>query len=430
MPQSPAQALSQVLAYSPIRARVERNRSVAVTELLEQLGNPHRQLPVVVHVAGTSGKTSVAYAVRDMVSAHGVLAGLSVSPHVVDVRERAQIGEGMLPEQEYCQEIAEFLAQVDNTGLKPSFYALMVAFSLWLFARRGVQVAVVEVGAGGRFDVTNVFDCEDKVGVVSTLGMDHVHMLGPTIFDIAWHKAGITSPGNTVFVAEQVPAQVTEHVAECVRQAGGRPVLVPGTTGSNYQQTNMRLAGAAAQQALTQLGVGYSQQHIAHVGAAPGRLEVLSGRKQAVLCDGAHNQQKLQAFAGQLVDGPWWGVPVVCGAVGTSGERAEAVAAELASWGVPLVVTEFVVGEGEKQKRAVPAHDFAAAITAFTHSVHGQQGPWVQVVPDPHEAVVTALAQGVGKAVVTGSLYLVSVVRTGLLAHGFVPSSGHHRLRE
>lgn len=417
VPESAAEALSQVLAYSPIRPQVERNRAVAVRELLGRLGNPERQVPVVVHVAGTSGKTSVAYAVRDIVLRHGVLAGLSVSPHVVDVRERAQVGDGLLPEREYCLALADFLAEVDETGLQPSFYALMVVFALWLFARQGVQVAVLEVGAGGRFDVSNVFDRRDKIGVISTLGMDHVHMLGPTVYDIAWHKAGITRPGNTVFVAEQTDATVTEHASRCVRESGGLPVVVPGTCGADYRQSNIRLASAVAQQALTQLGKDCDPRHAAGVGAAPGRLEVLTCGRDMVLLDGAHNPQKLQALAGQLRRGPWWGVPVVCAAVDTSPGRALEVAAQIASWAAPVVATGFVVGEGEKQKRAMRPADFVAAI----HTAHSQVA--AVVVADPRAAVAAALAQGHGRAVVTGSLYLVSVVRGLLLRDGFTPTA-------
>ena len=151
--------------------------------LMEHLGNPQNQLRVL-HVAGTSGKTSTAYYCAALLKEAGKKVGLSVSPHVDTVNERLQINGQPMPEAEFCKVLSEFLDVVAESGIKPSYFELLVAMTYWEFARQKVDYAVIEVGLGGLRDGTNVIERADKVCLITDIGLDHTEILGHTLTKI------------------------------------------------------------------------------------------------------------------------------------------------------------------------------------------------------------------------------------------------------
>src|SRR5262245_3062550 len=166
--------------------------------LLERLGNPQRRLRVV-HVAGSKGKGSTSAMLAAVLQHAGHRTGLFTSPHLARVEERIQVnGAPVSPE-----ELAVLMADVRPAGealdaRKPpeavgvTFFEIATALGLLHFVRRRVEVAVLEVGLGGRFDATNV--CLPRVAVITSISYDHVQQLGPTLANIATEKAGIVKP--------------------------------------------------------------------------------------------------------------------------------------------------------------------------------------------------------------------------------------------
>lgn len=170
-----------------------------------RLGHPHRRYPVI-HVAGTNGKGSVSAYLAAILQAAGYRVGLHTSPHLWSFTERMRV-QGAEPPAEWVQ---AFLTRWKETivELNLSFFEATVGMSLAYFADAGVDIAVVEVGLGGRWDATNVVLPE--VSVITLIGWDHVEILGPTLRDIAGEKAGIIKKGRPVVVS---PAQPPEALA-------------------------------------------------------------------------------------------------------------------------------------------------------------------------------------------------------------------------
>src|SRR5688572_10716165 len=126
-----------------------------MVELMDYLGNPQDKLKII-HVAGTSGKTSTCYYSAALLKAAGKKVGLTVSPHVDEINERVQIDLVPMPEEAFCRDMTEFLGLVKKSELEPSYFEVLLAFAYWEFVRHRVEYAVIEVGMGGLTDATNV----------------------------------------------------------------------------------------------------------------------------------------------------------------------------------------------------------------------------------------------------------------------------------
>ena len=163
--------------------------------LLSALGDPHRRL-LTVHVGGTNGKGSVSSAIASLCSAAGRRVGLYTSPHYVDYRERVRIDGAMVPEDYVVDFVAQHEALIARTGA--SFFEFTVALAFSYFAAEGVDLAVIEVGLGGRLDSTNVID--PLLSVITNVDLDHTEVLGDTRAAIAREKAGIIKPGRPVVI--------------------------------------------------------------------------------------------------------------------------------------------------------------------------------------------------------------------------------------
>lgn len=171
----------------------------------EVLGNPHDSLRTI-HVAGTNGKGSVANMLASVLSACGLKVGLYTSPHIVDFRERMRVagldGEAELVSEEY---VYDFLCryEADMDALNLSFFEITTGMAFKWFADRKVDVAVIEVGLGGRLDSTNVITPD--LSVVTSIALDHCALLGNTLAEIAGEKAGIFKKGVPALVGEYLP---------------------------------------------------------------------------------------------------------------------------------------------------------------------------------------------------------------------------------
>lgn len=196
-----------------------------VLALSHAFGDPHLSLPCV-HIAGTNGKGSTASLIAATTSSAGLRTALYTSPHLIDFRERIRVDGEMIPEEDVVEFTSRFLAmQADPAspvhGMQPSFFELTTVMAFEWFARKGVDVAVIETGLGGRLDSTNIVT--PLLSVITNISRDHTALLGDTLAEIAAEKAGIIKPGVPVVIGEAHGdvREVFEHKAsEC-----GSPII-------------------------------------------------------------------------------------------------------------------------------------------------------------------------------------------------------------
>jgi len=187
--------------------------------LMEHLGNPHRQL-CCVHVAGTNGKGSTSHLIAASLQAAGLRVGLYTSPHLVDFRERIRISGEMISRQAVVEWVERHRAFLDE--LRPSFFECTMAMAFDYFVQEKVDIAVIEVGLGGRLDSTNVIT--PLLSVITNIGLDHTEFLGNTLAKIASEKAGIIKPGVPCVIGETHPDTMPvflEKARECGILGGG-----------------------------------------------------------------------------------------------------------------------------------------------------------------------------------------------------------------
>ncbi len=184
-------------------------------ELLTALGNPERSF-LSVHVAGTNGKGSCCVLVESMLRAMGLRTGLYSSPHLVQVNERIRLGEADLSDEAFFHALDQIHAVEAELSRLPTFFECLTAAAFLAFAEAGVQVAVLEVGMGGRLDATNVV--QPLCSVITRVDMDHMEFLGESLSKIAFEKAGILKAGRPVVMApqEEAAAEVIRARAEAL----------------------------------------------------------------------------------------------------------------------------------------------------------------------------------------------------------------------
>lgn len=200
-----------------------------IRALLARLGNPHKRLPPVFHVAGTNGKGSTCAFLRAMLEAQGYRVHATISPHLVRYNERIRLAGHLIDDDR----LADVLGEVLDLGadLNPSFFEVTIAAAFAEFARVPADACVVEVGLGGRFDATNVLEQPAACGIAA-LGLDHERFLlapehgvpADPLERIAFEKAGIAKPG-VALVTQEYTTGMTKAVLDQAMKAGARPAL-------------------------------------------------------------------------------------------------------------------------------------------------------------------------------------------------------------
>ena len=417
-----------------------------ITDLMDLLGSPQRSYPSI-HLTGTNGKTTTARMIDALLREFGIRTGRYTSPHLQGVTERIALDGAPIPAERFAEvydEVAPFAEIVD--GRHPdrvTFFELLTAMAFAAFADAPVDVAVLEVGLGGRWDATNVVQA--PVVVLTSVGLDHVGILGSTIAEIAAEKVGIIHPGATVISAgqtQEAATVLTERVAAVgarlaregldfgVRSRavalGGQSLDLTGI-GGDYDEVFLPLHGAhqatnaacalAAVEAFFGAGVDRGTLDIEVVRAAfagvqsPGRLEVVR-RSPTVLLDGAHNPAGAGALAGAIEEA--FAFERLVGVVAVLGDKDVAGVLEQ----LEPVLDDLVVTTNSSP-RALPAE----ALGEIAREVFGDAR--VSVVPRLDDAIERAvtLAEGEtavgGGVLVTGSIVTVGEART-LLTGGAV----------
>lgn len=313
----PGAGLRWLKALGPqtIRPGLARTRA-----LLSALGRPQDSFRTLL-VAGTNGKGSTAATAAAVLEAAGLRVGLTTSPHLVRVNERVRLPGGRDVSDAVLDATLSLVAAVSGEGpLRPTYFETLVVAACELFRRAGVEVAVVEVGIGGRLDATNVL--EPEVSVVTNVDADHLETLGPTLADVAREKAGVFRPGHLALTTERGGMLGVLH-AEAARVGADLVEVTPSAAWDDvsplagaHQRANVAL-GVAAARALVPADDATVRRGVAAT-RWPGRLQTVPRPgARPLLVDGAHNPAGAAAVAAYLDEAGLAGrVGLVFGALG------------------------------------------------------------------------------------------------------------------
>ena len=396
-------------------------------QLLCALGSPHQKLPHVL-VAGTNGKGSTAVLLASILAAGGYRTGLYTSPHLESVRERLRLDGRSIDGSELARRLERVVAVAERElGERPTYFEALTAIAFSLFADEA-EIAVMEVGLGGRLDATN---CGSPIAaLIAEIGIDHGEILGRDLRAIAREKAGVLRGGRPAVVcvgspdardeldsrARQLGADWHDVTSECRWRRTGSGLeletpnrdysLQPKLVGS-HQQRNIALAVRGAELLSVAGWSGVTRQAI-EVGVArvcwPGRLEMVdlpSGQRVAL--DAAHNLQSALALRAWL-EGTGRSYRLLFGVL--LEKNGPELLRTLADGATRVVLT------APRSSRAMAPDGLVDAVTSCSPSV----------VPDPSSALTAALDGASELVVVCGSIYLVGEVRRLLNRRYGVPT--------
>lgn len=394
--------------------------------LLHRMGDPHLKVPFI-HVAGTNGKGSTTTLIASALTAGGFKTGKFISPYILEFRERMQIDGQMIPEETLAAlatRLRPIAEEFKAAGDPVTEFELVTVLGLCWFAEQNCDIAVLEVGLGGRLDATNIIP-PPVVAVITRIDYDHTAILGDTLSAIAGEKCGIVKRGSTVI---SYPDQSVEALAVIRRRTEEEndPLLLPdlsqltvlssGLCGSRFcyrgEEYSIPLPGPhqvlnavtalEALKALSNTRFAVSPQEIAAGFAAarfPARLELLR-QSPPVLLDGAHNPNGGCALCDAVKS---LGLHDLTAVVGMLRDKdCLPVLQMMAPYCARMIVTTV------PNPRSYPAEVFAGLARSVC--------PRVTVCPDCQEAARLALAEGENGVLVFGSLYLASAVRPVMLA--------------
>ncbi len=401
--------------------------------LLELMTAPHLSYPSI-HVAGTNGKTTTVWMTEKLFEEHGLRVGSYTSPHLQQIEDRFRIAGRRFTGVDFAAATADVAPFIeiyeDRSATSVTYFEATVAIAFQAFAAAGVDVAVVEVGLGGRLDATNVL--ASSVSIITGISLDHTTVLGDSLGAIAAEKAAIVPNGGRL-VTGPLPAAaegaVTARVADtgaawfrsgsdfavtdASRAVGGWSASIEGLYGS-YDEVFLGLHGRhqvdhfATSIVATEMFLDGELDHeavmrAAATVAAPGRIEIID-RRPLVIVDGSHNAEGVEGLAGALREEFPEADRVLV--VGIRGQREPAeLLRPLRGLVSRVIATEAVDGH------AVAADDVAAAARIELGDIP------VEVAAPVAQAVTEALhlAGESGIVVVAGSLYVAGEARTRLL---------------
>ncbi|MGC9353753.1 MAG: bifunctional folylpolyglutamate synthase/dihydrofolate synthase [Mariniphaga sp.] len=319
------------------------------TVLLDDFyGNPHRKFKTI-HVAGTNGKGSVSHMLAAVLQASGYKTGLYTSPHLKDFRERIRINGEMISTDDVVDWVENFRINNELWNVEPSFFELTVAMAFDYFAKEEVDVAVVEVGLGGRLDSTNIITPE--VSIITNIGLDHTALLGESLEKIALEKAGIIKAGvPAVIGTSQIETKkVFEEVAALklaplffadqeyaivygLTDLEGNQLLSVNKNGNRFfNQLKLDLKGRYQQlnlpavlktvELLREMGWEITDENLLRGLANARKMTGLMGRWQVLgynpllVCDTAHNAEGMELVVQQITQTPYEKLHIVLGLV-------------------------------------------------------------------------------------------------------------------
>ena len=435
-----AEALAEIQGRGRFGVRLGLARTHAI---LRAMGEPQERFRGAL-VAGTNGKGSVLALVGGALREAGLRAGETPKPHLVTYRERLRIAGRLVDARTFARLVEEALPIVDRVARRlgePTEFEVLTALAYRWFADERVDLAVIEVGLGGRLDATHAWD--GGVAAIVNVDLDHTAYLGPTAEAIAREKAAIVVRGDHAVTGATGPAldvirRRARRVGADLTVVGPARLLAVERDGiivdlprlgetrvglrGRHQAANVAVADAIldALEAAGIARVAAGARRRGYAGARwPGRLELVAadgpGGTRDVLLDGAHNPAGAAVLAAALDDlrpllAGWDArhpAPVTLVTATMGDKDVTGIVATLAS--APALAGARIVCTSMSEARALPAAVLAAAWR------DAAPGVAVSVVPDPRAALEAALASGEGPVVVAGSLYLVGALRALLV---------------
>jgi dihydrofolate synthase/folylpolyglutamate synthase len=402
--------------------------------LFEILGNPQNKIKVI-HVAGTSGKGSVVTYISRILTGHGFKVGTTISPHIIDIRERIQINNEFINKDEfvlYINQIIPAIEKCKKAGMgNPTYFEIMIALAFYVFFKKGVDYAIVETGMGGLLDGTNTVDNKDKIAVITRIGFDHMSILGKRITDIAYQKAGIIQDHNPVVTLWQtnkirgvIDKFAKNKLTEVSYLKRGKNIknVITGKDGirydfifqdlvlknlnlnnfAQYQVENSALALAVVKILSVKYGFDLNIETIRkaiYEFRFAGRMEIIKKGYKTLILDGAHNPQKMKSFINSLNKA-------------FPGEKFTFLIAfkqrkdfsKMLKMIIPMasnfVFTSFIVKYEDMIQLSEPPKDMVNALEKLNFRNY-------KVILNP-EAALKKVLQESDKIVVTSSLYLLS----------------------
>jgi dihydrofolate synthase/folylpolyglutamate synthase len=372
--------------------------------LMTVLGLPQRRF-ASIHVVGTNGKSSTVRFCAAILERHGLRTGSYTSPHLGSFRERIEVGEEPVSEADFAAAVARAAqaAELVNRTAQPddqvTQFEALTAAAYHELARRGVEVAVIEAGLGGRFDATNVIP--SKVQVLTSVGLEHTRWLGPTLKDIAEEKLAVVRDHGTLVTGELDPElrAVARRITD-TRKArlltSDLDVGLALRAAGRFQRGNFAIAAAAAEAFLARPLDPAALAAAARETTIPGRVEIVA-REPLTVYDGAHNPAGARALAESLDDVLGERRPRVAVIGVLEDKDAAAMLAEL----LPHV-DRAIYTRSQNPRSLSPA-----TLASLAEKLGG---PPAETVSDPRAAVEHArsLAGPGGAVLATGSIYLVA----------------------
>lgn len=305
------------------------------TEILRLLDNPQNKIKTI-HVAGTSGKGSTCFYLSSLLVSQGFKVGLTVSPHLVDIRERFQINNSLISQKDfvdYLNQIIPVINSVDHKKFgKPTYFEILIALAFYIFHQQKVDYMVVETGLGGLMDGSNTITSPDQVCIFTKFGLDHTSVLGKNITSIATQKAGIIHPHNPVFSIHQIKVARDVLLKQSIKNQTTVTYVSPnknfkniktknGFLEYNFSDKNLNLKNLK----LNSLGLYQVENSALALSVInflsardkfnldtkkvyktfssvsfAGRMDIKILKNQQVVLDGAHNPQKMMALIKSL----------------------------------------------------------------------------------------------------------------------------------
>lgn len=372
-------------------------------------GNPQNSFRSV-HVGGTNGKGSTASTIAAVLQAAGMRVGLYTSPHLVDFRERMRVNGQMISEEEVVDFVERW--QKIESPLKPSFFELTTAMAFNWFAEQKVDIAVVEVGLGGRLDSTNIIT--PSVSVVTNISLDHTGLLGSTLAEIASEKAGIFKPGVPAVVGYAPDPEVRRVFEKRAAEVGAPLEFAPaieaeelpdgtwfypvgeihGSLRGSFQPQNAATALSAMRHlpAVTPEAVREGFARVEELTGLRGRLSVLETEPQRIVYDTGHNPGAWQYLGEELrrMEKP---LAVICG---FAADKDVAAILDLMPTDATYIFT------APDTHRALPANELQA--------MAAERGLRGQVSPNVTDALALARTLSVKTIFIGGSNYLLAPI--------------------